>query len=83
MPLYFLHLLDGTDMLLDPDGIDMPPEAVDRAALNAARDCMCGDVKNGTLDLRYSIEVQDENGTVVHRLAFSDAVNVLSPGKTG
>jgi hypothetical protein len=79
VPRYYLHLIDSTDVLLDPEGIDMPAKAVDRAALNAARDCMCGDVKDGTLDLRYSIEVQDEHGTLVRRLAFSDAVNVLWP----
>ena len=79
MARYFLHLIDGTDMLLDPDGVELPADGVARAALNAARDCMCGDVRHGTLDLRYRIEVHDENGSEVHRLAFSEAVQVLSP----
>jgi hypothetical protein len=39
---------------------------------------MAGDVKHGRLDLRYRIDVHDENGKVVHRLAFPDAVEVLS-----
>lgn len=83
MPRYFFHLVDSADVLLDPDGVDLSPDAVERAALSAARDCMCGDLKNGQLDLRYRIEVQDENGKLVHRLAFPDAVDVLSPELTG
>lgn len=79
VPRYFLHLKDGTDMLLDPDGVDLPADAVKRTALRSARDCMCGDVRDGKLDLRYSIEVQDEDGAVVHRLGFADAVEVVSP----
>ena len=79
MPRYFLHLIDSTDLLLDPEGIEMAAEAVGRCALAAARDCMAGDVKNGRLDLRYSIEVRDERGELVHRLPFSDAVSILSP----
>lgn len=78
MPRYFMHLVDSSDMLLDPDGTEMPAEAVARAALMAARDCMAGDVRNGELDLRYRIEVQDERGEVVHTLPFADAVTVRS-----
>lgn len=82
MPRYFLHLVDSNDVLLDPDGIDMPADAVAQAAMKAARDCICGDVRDGTLDLRFTIEVQDENGALVHRLPFSDAVKVLSSEPT-
>jgi len=79
VPRYFMHLIDRTEVLLDPEGLEMPAEAVKRAALTAARDCMCGDVRNGELDLRYRIDVHDESGDVVHRLPFSGAVDVLSP----
>lgn len=79
MPRYFMHLLDSTDVLLDPEGVEMPPEAVQRAALRAARDCMAGDVQNGQLDLRYRIDVRDERDALVHQLSFIDAVQVLSP----
>ena len=73
-----MHLTDSTDVLLDPDGIEMPAHAVERAALRAARDCMAGDVHDGRLNLRYRIDVHDERGNVVHQLAFGDAVEVLS-----
>jgi uncharacterized protein DUF6894 len=76
---YFLNLVDGSEVLLDPDGIEMPASAVEHAVLTAARDCMAADVKNGLLDLRYRIDVHDESGQLTHRLSFSDAVNILPP----
>jgi len=79
MARYFLNLIYSTEVLLDPDGIEMPAEEVERAALTAARDCMAADVKNGRLDLRYRIDVHDEDGRLTHRLPFSDAVHILPP----
>ena len=77
MPLYFMHLRDGTDEVLDPDGHDMPADRVADAALRAARDCIAGDVLKGLIDLRYRIEVEDKGGAVVHRLEFGDAVAIV------
>jgi hypothetical protein len=79
VPRYFMHLIDSTGALVDPDGVEMPADAIERATLRAARDCMAGDVQNGRLDLRYRIDVHDESGEAVHRLAFPDALEVLSP----
>jgi hypothetical protein len=50
MPLYFMHLRDSSDEVLDPDGVRMPDEAIPRAALLAARDCMAHDLRSGRLD---------------------------------
>ena len=79
MPRYFMHLRDSTDEVLDPEGIEMPPEAVPGAALMAARDCIAGDVKIGRLDLRYRIDVHAEDGAIVHTLSFADAVEIVPP----
>jgi hypothetical protein len=78
MTRYFLHLKDSTDEVLDPDGMEMPAEAVPGAALRSARDCIAGDVKNGRIDLHYRIEVFSEDGELVHTLPFSDAVEVVA-----
>jgi hypothetical protein len=78
MPLYFLHLKDSIDEILDPDGTEMPSEAVPVAALRSARDCIAGDVRNGLIDLHYRIEVFDESGELVHTLPFSDAVELVA-----
>lgn len=77
MPQYFMHLRDSTDEVLDPDGMVMPPEAVAGAALAAARDCIAGDVHRGQIRLDYRIDVHDEEGTIVHSLAFADAVEIV------
>jgi hypothetical protein len=68
-----MHLIDSTNILLDPDGMDIPVGAIPDKALFTARDCMADDVKDGRLDLHYRIEVQDERGQAVHCLEFADA----------
>jgi hypothetical protein len=77
MARYFMHLVDSTDFTLDPDGMELPPEAVAGAALLAARDCIAGDVKNGVLDFHYRIDVHDESGEMVHSLRFADALEIV------
>jgi hypothetical protein len=77
MPRYFMHLVDSTDVTLDPHGTEMTPDGVAGAALLAARDCLAGDVKNGMLDFRYRIDVHDDAGDTVHRLAFRDALRIF------
>ena len=79
MPRYFLHLRDSVDEVLDPEGIEMPREAIAGVALAQARDCMAGDVKSGRLDLHYRIDVHDEAGKVVHSMPFADALEVVAP----
>ena len=77
MPRYFLHLRDGVDELLDPEGLDIAREAVAGVALSQARDCMAGDVKDGRLDLSLRIDVHDESGEPVHSLSFADALQIV------
>lgn len=77
MPRYFMHLVDSVDITLDPEGTEMPPEAIVGAALAQARDCMAGDVKSGRLDFHYRIDVHDESGELVHSLPFQDALEIV------
>jgi hypothetical protein len=77
MPKYFMHLRDGTDETLDPEGVMLPEEAVAGAALMAARDCMAGEILNGRVDLGYRIDVHAEDGSVVHSLTFAEAVEFV------
>jgi hypothetical protein len=73
-----MHLRHPTHVLLDLDGTAMRGEAVARAALMAARDCMAHDIRAGQLDLSYEIEVQDEAGRIVHVLRFADALTLVA-----
>ncbi len=77
MPRYFLHLRDHTDEVLDPEGVELPADAIIGATLLQARDCMAGDVHNGRLDLRYRIDVHDDSGELVHSLPFPDALEIV------
>jgi hypothetical protein len=77
MPLYYMHLRAPSDEMLDLDGVSFPEEAVPRAALLAARDCMAHDLLAGRLDLTYRIDVHNEQGEIVHTLQFADAVEIV------
>lgn len=83
MPLFFFHLRDGVDQVIDPDGMNLPFEKIESVALLQARDCMAGDVKSGCLDLTYRIDVQDADGGIVFTLAFADAVTIKPPRASG
>jgi hypothetical protein len=77
MPKFYFHLRDGTDQLLDPDGLEFSDaDQIAETALEAARCCIAGDVRNGVVDLRYRIEVEDAAGKIVHALPFEDAVRI-------
>jgi hypothetical protein len=80
MPRYFMHLVDSAGTLRDPDGIEVAFETIAEKALASARDCIAGDVRDGRIDLRYRIDVHDENDRIVHSLRFADAVEVLLSG---
>lgn len=48
MARYYMHLRDGTEQILDPDGLDYPSvDALRKAVLIAARDLMTGDIREG------------------------------------
>ena len=77
MEAYYFHLRDGTDVLLDPDGRNLPSlSAVAGAALFEARAIISADAKAGKIRLNQSIEVEDKRGQMVCRVAFTDAVLV-------
>ena len=78
MKRYFFHLRDGTDEILDREGVVLLADAVADAAVLAARDCMAADVKRGKLDLRYWIDVHDADDNVVESVPFADAVEIVS-----
>ena len=77
MPRYFFHLRDGVDHVIDPEGLEMPEDAIKGAALMHARDCMAGDVKQGRLDLHCHIDVHAEDGELLHTLPFADALEII------
>ena len=78
MARYFMHLRDGSEEVLDPEGRDYPSlDALRNAVLAAARDLMAGDVKAGAIDFRFRIDAEDENGSIVYSLPFKDALQII------
>ena len=78
MPKHYFHLRDGTDELLDHEGIELPDQqAVERHVLNCARDVMSNELRSdGLVDLRYRIDAELPGGEIVYSLAFTDAVEI-------
>ena len=78
MARYFMHLRDGTEQLLDPEGMEYPSlDAVRKATLVTARDLMTGDIRAGVLDFRFRIDVETESGEIIYTLSFKHAVNII------
>ncbi len=78
MARYYMHLRDGTEQILDPEGLEFPSvEALRKAVLVAARDLMTGDIREGVLDFRFRIDAEDSNGVIVYTLPFKHAVNII------
>ena len=78
MTRYYMHLRDGTEQILDPEGLEFANvEALRKAVLIAARDLMTGDIREGVLDFRFRIDAEDESGEIVYSLPFKQAVNVF------
>ena len=84
MALYFFHLRDGVDILLDPEGRTLDGQAaIAAAALSEARALFSADVLTGRVDLDQRIEVEDDKGVVVHGLRLGDAVDFIPHDPAG
>jgi hypothetical protein len=79
MPKFFLHLRDGTDETLDPDGLECATmDSLRQTVLVNARGMIGDEVKRGgVIDLRFRIDAEDEGGKVRYSLPFRNAVNVI------
>lgn len=78
MPLYFFHLCDGEDVLLDPEGRRLDgADAIAEAALVEARSILSDDVRKGRIDLDYRIDVEDCDRNLIHRLHFADVLEIV------
>jgi hypothetical protein len=88
MARYYMQLRDGTDHLLDPDGIESADlDELKKKVLIAVRGLMSEDIKGGVVDLRFRIDAEDREGLIVYTLAFAEAVKIIPddkyPGDTG
>lgn len=78
MARYYLQLRDGTDQLLDPDGLEYADlDDLRKAVLLGARDLISGDAQRGEIDMRFRIDAEDREGVVIYTLAFKEAVRII------
>jgi hypothetical protein len=78
MARYFMNLRDGTDELLDPEGVEYPSlDEMRKAVMATVRDLMSGDVKRGVVDLRFRVDAEDADGKLIYSLPFRHAVSII------
>lgn len=74
---YFFHLRDGSERLLDPQGVAIDdPGRIAEVALKEARTLILQEALQGAINLDQRLEVEDAKGSLVHSLRFSDAVHI-------
>ena len=76
MPVYFLHIRRGKDVVVDEEGVELPDlQAAREEALASVRDIVAEDVRTQRpVDLRDRIEITDAQGRVLLNVAFSEAI---------
>lgn len=76
MPLFFLHIRSGSDVLHDPEGSHLPDLAAARAeAILCARELMSqGVLDGGRLGIERLFEIADEGGRTLLMVPFREAV---------
>ena len=78
MARYYMQLRDGTEQMLDPEGIEYADmDELRKKVLIAVRDLISGDVKGGLIDLRFRIDAEDRQGVIVYTLGFAEAVRIV------
>ena len=77
MPLYYLTLDECGDVAEDLEGIEYDNLATAHtSAVQAAREIMCGELKDGRLCLSCKIEVKDTSGAILMTVPFREAVTI-------
>ena len=79
LTLYYFHLCDGGDSIIDAEGQDVAdPAMISGAAMREARSIISHEALLGEINFHCAIEVRDEAGALVHELQFRDAVTIFS-----
>lgn len=80
MPFYYFHLQEGREFIPDLEGCELRDvKAAAETALKEARAIIGEDTRTGSLSLDKAIEVENAAGDIVHRLIFTDAVQIIWP----
>jgi len=76
MTHYFFHICSRTERIEDREGADFDTlEAALTEACLAAREILAEDLRKGQVDEMRLFEIVDEQGRVVARLPFNEAIS--------
>jgi hypothetical protein len=76
---YYMQLRDGTDQLLDPEGLEYADlDDLRKKVMIAVRDLISGDVRSGVVDLRFRVDAEDRDGLIVYTLGFDQALQIIA-----
>jgi hypothetical protein len=77
MPRFHFHVINDIDAP-DEEGEELDNlSAANLKAIDYARDLASAAVRQGRLDLKHRIDVEDEHGKVLLTVTFADAIDVL------
>ena len=75
MPRWYLHVHDGKDAILDPEGSELPDvAAAHEEALAAAREMVADGLRGGKNRAGWRFEIFDQDGAPVLMVPFSEAI---------
>lgn len=79
MPVFFLHIREGAELIRDPDGSELADLAAARTeAIRAARCLLGAAVLAGRLPLDHAIIVADEHGGELLVMTYAESVGTES-----
>lgn len=81
MPHFYLHLINGSGVIHDDEGLDLADvEAARHEALSAIRSMLKEELSQGQLDLGGRIAIDDSEGNFLCDVMFAEAVDIRSKG---
>ena len=82
MPRYFFDLYNDVSVIDDEGQEFADLQTAKEEAAKQVRKLIGGLVaENGKIDLLHYLQLRDENGNVVHRIEFDEAVTFLRDGR--
>ena len=83
MERYFFDFSECGRLFADEEGVELADLGAARdRAIQAARDVMCGEIRDGRLCLSCCINVHDAEGRLLLVVPFRDAITVTGLGGT-
>jgi hypothetical protein len=77
MPMYFFHIREGEEVILDLEGAELPDiAAAQKAALEGASSLIAEAVKRGERNFQGRLDVEDGHGQRVLTVSFACPIQI-------